>query len=123
VDWILFFQISNAQRRPNSLRSDGAGENGNRRAQLIKQAGDALLRASVTPRLMNRVSFALCGTLIADEGRNIWLAFPSLINLGDVSKVLTTFKPACHIFYGWFATIMPQKKLLRQTRNMQENTV
>ena len=27
-----------------------------------------------------KVSCALCGTLIADEGRNMWLAFPSLFN-------------------------------------------
>jgi hypothetical protein len=42
----------------------------------------------------------LCGTLIADEGRNMWLAFPSLFNFADVSKVPTKFKPTCHIFYG-----------------------
>ncbi|MBW1749068.1 MAG: hypothetical protein JRJ34_12020 [Deltaproteobacteria bacterium] len=42
----------------------------------------------------------LCGTLIADEGRNMWLAFPSLFNFGGVSKVPAKFKPTCHIFYG-----------------------
>jgi hypothetical protein len=47
-----------------------------------------------------KVSCALCGTLIADEGRNMWLAFPSLFNFGGVSKVPTKFKPTCHIFYG-----------------------
>jgi len=47
-----------------------------------------------------KVSCALCGTLIADEKRNMWLAFPSLFNFGDVSKVPTKFKPTCHIFYG-----------------------
>ena len=47
-----------------------------------------------------KVSCALCGTLIADEGRNMWLAFPSLFNFGGLSKVPTKFKPTCHIFYG-----------------------
>ena len=47
-----------------------------------------------------KVSCALCGTLIADEGRKMWLAFPSLFNFGGVSKVPTKFKPTCHIFYG-----------------------
>jgi len=46
-----------------------------------------------------KVSCALCGTLVADEGRNMWLAFPSLFNFGGVSKVPATFKPTCHIFY------------------------
>ncbi len=31
-----------------------------------------------------KVSCAICGTLIADEGRNMWLAFPSLFNFGGV---------------------------------------
>ncbi len=47
-----------------------------------------------------KVSCALCGTLIADEGRNMWLAFPSLFNFGGASKVPAKFKPTCHIFYG-----------------------
>jgi hypothetical protein len=47
-----------------------------------------------------KVSCALCGTLIADEGRKMWLAFPSLFNFGDVSKVPQKFKTTCHIFYG-----------------------
>ena len=47
-----------------------------------------------------KVSCALCGTLIADEGRNMWLAFPSLFNFGCALKIPTKFKPTCHIFYG-----------------------
>ena len=47
-----------------------------------------------------KVSCALCGTLIADEGRKMWLAFPSLFNFVDVSKVPMKFKPTCHIFYA-----------------------
>jgi len=47
-----------------------------------------------------KVSCALCGTLIADEGRNMWLGFPSLFNFGGLSKVPAKFKPTCHIFYG-----------------------
>ena len=47
-----------------------------------------------------KVSCALCGTLIADEGRNMWLAFPSLFDFGGASKVPEKFKPTCHIFYS-----------------------
>ncbi|RLA86706.1 MAG: GFA family protein, partial [Deltaproteobacteria bacterium] len=47
-----------------------------------------------------KVSCALCGTLIADEGRNMWLAFPSLFNFGGVAKVPTKLKPMWHIFYA-----------------------
>lgn len=47
-----------------------------------------------------KVSCSLCGTLIADEGRNMWLAFPSLFDLGDAPMVPEKFKPTCHIFYG-----------------------
>ena len=47
-----------------------------------------------------KVSCTLCGTLIADEGRNMWLAFPTLFDFGTPSHVPEPFKPACHIFYG-----------------------
>lgn len=47
-----------------------------------------------------KVSCALCGALIADEGRNMWLAFPSLFDFGDKSNIPSRFKPTCHIFYG-----------------------
>ncbi len=47
-----------------------------------------------------KVACSLCGTLIADEGRNMWLAFPSLFDFGAPSQVPETFKPSCHIFYG-----------------------
>ena len=47
-----------------------------------------------------KVSCALCGTPIADEGRHMWLAFPSLFDFGITPKVPETFKPTCHIYYG-----------------------
>ncbi len=47
-----------------------------------------------------KVSCALCGTPIADEGRHMWLAFPSLFNFGAPPKVQKPFKPTCHIFYS-----------------------
>lgn len=47
-----------------------------------------------------KVSCALCGTPIADEGRNMWLAFPSLFDFGITPQVPDSFKPTCHIFYG-----------------------
>ena len=47
-----------------------------------------------------KVACALCGTLIADEGRNMWLAFPTLFEFGTPPRVPETFRPSCHIFYG-----------------------
>jgi len=46
-----------------------------------------------------KVACALCGTLIADEGRNMWLAFPTLFNFGTPPQVPKEFRPTCHIFY------------------------
>lgn len=46
-----------------------------------------------------KVSCALCGTLIADDGRNMWLAFPTLFDFGSPPRVPEAFKPTCHIFY------------------------
>lgn len=47
-----------------------------------------------------KVSCASCGTLIADEGRNMWLAFPTLFDFGEPPRVPEAFRPTCHIFYG-----------------------
>ena len=47
-----------------------------------------------------KVSCGLCGTPIADEGRNMWLAFPTLFDFGMPPQVPEAFKPSCHIFYG-----------------------
>ena len=47
-----------------------------------------------------KVSCRLCGAPIADEGRRMWLAFPSLFDFGSPSKVPKAFMPTCHIFYG-----------------------
>ena len=47
-----------------------------------------------------KVSCARCGTLIADEGRNMWLAFPTLFDFGSPPQVPEAFRPTCHIFYG-----------------------
>ena len=47
-----------------------------------------------------KVSCALCGTPIADEGRNMWLGFPPLFDFGIPPQVPDAFKPTCHIFYG-----------------------
>lgn len=46
-----------------------------------------------------KVSCPDCGTLIADEGRRMWLVFPSLFQFDD-DEVPESFKPSCHIFYG-----------------------
>ena len=47
-----------------------------------------------------KVSCGRCGTPIADEGRRMWLAFPSLFDFGDASRVPESFRPTCHIFYN-----------------------
>jgi hypothetical protein len=47
-----------------------------------------------------KVICALCGTPVADEGRNMWLAFPTLFDFGMPPNVPEAFRPTCHIFYG-----------------------
>ena len=47
-----------------------------------------------------KVSCGLCGTPIADEGRNMWLAFPSLFDFGTSLQIPQAFRPTCHIFYA-----------------------
>ena len=47
-----------------------------------------------------KVSCSRCGAPLADEGRNMWLAFPSLFNFGTPPAVPEAFRPSCHIFYG-----------------------
>ena len=47
-----------------------------------------------------KVRCGKCGTPIADEGRRMWLAFPSLFDFGYPAKVPEAFKPTCHLFYG-----------------------
>jgi len=47
-----------------------------------------------------KVSCSHCGTPIADEGRRMWLAFPSLFDFGPGNQTPESFKPSCHIFYS-----------------------
>ena len=47
-----------------------------------------------------KISCSRCGTPIADEGRRMWLAFPSLFDFGHEDEVPGSFRPTCHIFYG-----------------------
>ncbi|WDP88815.1 MAG: GFA family protein [Desulfobacter sp.] len=47
-----------------------------------------------------KISCSRCGAPIADEGRRMWLAFPSLFDFGYPANVPDSFKPTCHIFYG-----------------------
>jgi len=47
-----------------------------------------------------KVSCRECGTPIADEGRRMWLAFPTLFEFTSVRDMPTVFLPNCHIFYG-----------------------
>jgi hypothetical protein len=69
-------------------------------------AGLDLLRFYHSEQGMNeriqpcKVSCSQCGTPIADEGRTMWLAFPSLFDFGPDAETPDSFKPTCHIFYG-----------------------
>lgn len=47
-----------------------------------------------------KISCSRCGTPIADEGRRMWLAFPTLFDFGPGNEVPDAFKPTCHLFYG-----------------------
>jgi len=47
-----------------------------------------------------KVSCSQCGSLIADEGRRMWLAFPALFDFKPGGKIPDSFKPTCHLFYG-----------------------
>lgn len=47
-----------------------------------------------------KVSCKHCGALVADEGRRMWLAFPSLFDFGTPREIPEAFEPTCHIFYG-----------------------
>ena len=52
----------------------------------------------LTHTLPCKVRCGICGTWIADEGRRMWLAFPSLFSFEGGTP--ESFKPSCHIFYG-----------------------
>ncbi len=62
--------------------------------QLSHYNSNVKARAHSLPR---KVSCVQCGTFIADEGRHMWFAFPTLFNFGK--SVPAAFKPTCHIFY------------------------
>ncbi|MEJ2470871.1 MAG: GFA family protein [Desulfuromonadales bacterium] len=47
-----------------------------------------------------KVSCNRCGTPMADEGRRMWLAFPTLFDFGPVAETPASFQPTCHIFYA-----------------------
>ena len=53
-----------------------------------------------TRELPCKVSCSVCDTLIADEGRRMWLAFPTLFDFGTPAQVPDSFRPTCHIFYA-----------------------
>ena len=47
-----------------------------------------------------KVSCGSCGTPVADEGRSMWLAFPTLFDFGAPPHIPKAFLPTCHIFYA-----------------------
>lgn len=46
-----------------------------------------------------KVSCTTCHSPIASEGRNMWMAFPTLFDFED-RKIPPCFQPDCHIFYS-----------------------
>jgi len=54
---------------------------------------------SIDHKLPCKVRCAFCHSPIMDEGRNMILLFPSLINFKSKEEQLL-FKPRCHMFYG-----------------------
>lgn len=54
-----------------------------------------------TPRhvLPCKVSCSICHSPMADDGRNMWMSFPTLFKFPD-SKPPEAFRPSCHIFYN-----------------------
>jgi len=57
-------------------------------------------QTSAGRRLPCKVACGVCGTWVADEGRRMWLAFPSLFGFGGSEAVPEAFRPSCHIFYA-----------------------
>ncbi|GAA5900002.1 hypothetical protein JCM6882_007022 [Rhodosporidiobolus microsporus] len=56
--------------------------------------------SKVGRHLPSKVRCKTCGTLIADEGRNMWLAFPALFRFPKGEKEPDSFKIQHHLFYG-----------------------
>jgi len=56
-----------------------------------------------------KVSCRACGTLIADEGRNMWLAFPTLFKFKN-HKTPKVFLATDHMFYGQRCVDMERKE-------------
>jgi hypothetical protein len=51
-------------------------------------------------RLPCKLSCRRCRSPIADDGRNMFLAFGPLFDFGFPPQVPSAFAPTCHIFYG-----------------------
>ena len=47
-----------------------------------------------------KVSCAHCRTPVADEGRNMWLAFATLFQFESIDRIPPAFRHSCHLFYG-----------------------
>lgn len=47
-----------------------------------------------------KLSCDRCRSPIADEGRNMFLAFGPLFDFGSPPRIPRAFRPSCHIFYG-----------------------
>lgn len=50
-------------------------------------------------QLPSKVLCSICHSPLADEGRNMFLAFPTAFRF-EHGEVPASFRPSCHIFYG-----------------------
>ena len=56
-----------------------------------------------------KVSCSKCRSPIADEGRNMWLAYGTLFNF-DGGKIPPSFRHTCHLFYSQRVLDIPDNK-------------
>lgn len=62
------------------------------------------------PALPLKVSCSHCRTPVADEGRNVWLAFSTLFGFTTETGIPESFQHSCHLFYRQRCINLPDDK-------------